>query len=76
MLRHRLPVTLTALLILVLLANCGATGEPELIVEQGGVEPAEVVVQTLVEEVAVEAEKSVQATAAPPPRPRLPAGMR
>ena len=34
MLRHRLPVTLTALLVLVLLANCGAAPEPEVIVEK------------------------------------------
>ena len=52
MLRHRLPVTLTALLVLMLLANCGAASEPQEVVERVDVEAAE-------------AEKPAHATAAP-----------
>ena len=64
MLRHRLPVTLAALLVLALLANCGGAPEPEVVVDMVEVE-SYVEAQTVVEEVVVEAEKSVQATAAP-----------
>ena len=65
MLRHRLPVVLAVLLVLILLANCGGAPEPETIVDMVEVEADEVVVETLVEEVVVEVERPAQATAAP-----------
>jgi hypothetical protein len=67
MLRHRLPVALTALLVLILLANCGSAPEPAAVVERADAVEKEVVVEK--QAVEGEAEKHVQATAAPEPPP-------
>jgi hypothetical protein len=66
MLRNVLFLVLTMSLALMLLANCGATPEPQYVIETVEVERAPSAEEvTVVETVQVEAEKMVAATAAP-----------